>query len=375
VPPAFAYETVAPDGKTVRGQTREDERGLRFGLRGSGEVLEVTRALAALLPAGLPLPRALGAAALLTTGEVRHTLEGIRQRVERGEALATALRRHPDLFDPLYLGLVRAGERSGNLAGAYARLATQLEHEQQLRARIISASIYPLLLSTLGGMAVLVILFFVIPRFAQALQDAGAVLPHSTALMLGASAMVRRFWPLALGIPIAGFLALLSYRNTEPGRRLETKLLLTLPVARSFVQDRLAAEFARLTGTLLSGGLPLLAALDNVLECTANPAARDELSRIRASVREGRSVRQSLAASPLYPPLLTQLVAVGEQSGRLKEFLLKAAEIFEERTERSLQRLVTMLEPTIVVVFGGVVAVVAYAMLQAIYGINVGTFR
>ncbi len=400
--PAFAYQAVDPAGKRVRGRaeaanpellvrslsdrgvvvlkvTPADEGagmkrlGTRFGARQA--VLEATRALAALLPAGMPLSRALGVAASLTTGVVADALDAVRRRVERGESVAAALASYPDLFPPLYVGVVRAGEKSGDLDAAFTRLAAQLERDAQLRDRLLSASIYPLLLATVGGIAVLVLVLFVLPRFAELLQGAGARLPRSTAIVLGAATLLHRFWPLVLAAAVAVPLATLAYLRSVEGRRVASQLLLGIPVVRTLRRHALGARFARTVGVLLGGGAPLLAALEDAQESLGDPLARDEAARIRLRVREGAALHQAIAEGGLFPPLLTHVVAVGEEAARLEEFLLKAADILEERTERVLQRLVALLEPALIVFFGGVVGFVALSLFQAIYGINAGSFR
>ena len=400
--PAFAYQAVDPAGKRVRGRAEAaspelllrslSDRGVvvlkvipveqgtangTLALRwGTGQaVLEVTRALAALLPAGMPLARALGVAATLTSGPVATALEGVRQRVERGESVATALAAHPDLFSPLYVGVVRAGEKSGDLDAAFQRLATQLERDAQLKSRLLSASIYPMLLATVGGIAVLVLVVVVLPRFAELLQGAGARLPRSTAIVLGLSTLLSRFWLLVLAGIVALVLGLIAYVRTADGRRRAAQLVLGIPVVRTLRRHALGARFARLVGILLGGGAPLLAALEDAQQSLADPLARDEAARIRLRVREGAALHQAIAEGALFPPLLTQVVAVGEEAARLEEFLLKAADILEEKTERVLQRLVTLLEPALIVLFGGMVGFVALSLFQAIYGINAGSFR
>lgn len=220
--------------------------GLAFRPGRRRGVLEVTRALAALLPAGLPLARALAAAGNVAGGEVAEAVDAVRRRVERGEPLATALAGHPRLFSPLYVGLVRAGERSGELASAFRRLADQLEREEALRGRLLSASIYPMLLAAVGGLAVVVLLLFVLPRFVELLEGAGAALPRSTALLLGISMTLRRFWPLLVIGPIGAVLLGASYGRTEAGRRTGAALVLRIPLVRGLRRDALAARFARL---------------------------------------------------------------------------------------------------------------------------------
>ena len=399
--PTYAYQAVDGAGKRLRGHAQasssgaltrsleerglfvldvaestdgaESRRGFRLGRR--REVLEVTRALAALLPVGMPLAQALNAASGVASGDVRAALQQVRERVERGDTLSAALAQHRGFFPPLYVGLVRAGEKSGDLDAAFARLADQLERDEQLRSRILSAAIYPMLLATAGTVAVTVLLFFVLPRFVTLLEGSGAKLPKSTATLLALAAGLHRAWPVLLLIPfaIAAFAAWV--RNSDAGRRAWSSVMLAIPGIRTLRRYALAGRFARLVGVLLGGGAPLLPALDDTVESIGDPIARDDVTRIRTRVREGSSLRAALADSPLFPPMLAQLVGVGEEAGQLQTFLMKSADIFEERTERATQRLATLAEPAMIVIFGCMVAFVALSLLQAIYGINANSFK
>jgi type II secretory pathway component PulF len=399
--PNFAYQAVDGSGKRLRGNaqavssgalTRTLEqrglfvldvaesaeaaparRGFRLGRR--REVLEVTRAMAALLPVGMPLAQALNAATGVASGDVRAALHEVRGRVERGETLSAALAEHGRLFSPLYVGLVRAGERSGDLDSAFRRLADQLERDEQLRGKVLSASIYPMLLASAGSIAVTVLLFFVLPRFVTLLEGSGARLPKSTSTLLALSAGLHRVWPVLLLIPfvIAAFAAWVA--NSDDGRRVWSGILLALPGVSTLRKYALAGRFARLVGVLLGGGAPLLSALDDTVESIGDPIARDDTVRIRTRVREGTSLRAAVGESSLFPPMLSQLIGVGEDAGQLQVFLMKAADIFEERTERATQRLATLAEPAMIVVFGAIVAFVALSLLQAIYGINANSFK
>ncbi len=399
--PTYAYQAVDGSGKRMRGQAQAispnaltrtlEERGLlvlevaesseaasakggvRFGRR--REVLEVTRAMAALLPVGMPLAQALNAASGVASGDVRTALQEVRARVERGDTLSSALAEHRQLFSPLYVGLVRAGERSGDIDAAFARLASQLERDEQLRGKVLSAAIYPLLLASAGSVAVTVLLFFVLPRFVTLLEGSGAKLPRSTATLLAFSSVLHRAWPVLLMIPlfIAAFAAWVS--NSDEGRRVWAGVMLALPGVSTLRKYALAGRFARLVGVLLGGGAPLLNALDDTIESIGDPVARDDAVRIRTAVREGVSLKGAVAESTLFPSLLAQLIGVGEDAGQLQVFLMKAADIFEERTERATQRLATLAEPAMIVVFGVIVAFVALSLLQAIYGINANSFK
>jgi len=396
--PRFTFEAVDATGARSRGTEtaansaalvqRLEARGLylldatearertpfTFGGAQRREVLEFTRAMAALLPAGLPLARALESAAQVTGAPAREAILDVRSRVVRGETLEAALAGFPRLFSPIYRGIVRAGERSGDVDGAFVRLAAQLEREAQLRGRVVSALLYPALLAVAGAVAVAVLLLVVLPQFTTLLAEAGAALPRSTQLLVTFSAALARGWPVLLvsGLAIIA-LAVWSERATE-GRRLRARALLRLPLVRPLRQQILGARFARLLGALIGGGAPLYAALGDVIESLDDPIACDEAGAVRARVREGASLRAALEGGAVFPPLLAQLVGVGEEASQLRAFLLKAADILDERAERTAQRLATLAEPALIVLFGAVVAGIAVALLQAIYGINAGSF-
>jgi type II secretory pathway component PulF len=232
-----------------------------------------------------------------------------------------------------------------------------------------------MLLATAGSVAVTVLLFFVLPRFVTLLEGSGARLPKSTATLLAFSAALHRAWPVLLLIPfgIAAFAAWV--RGSDAGRRVWSTIMLALPGLRTLRRYALAGRFARLVGVLLGGGAPLLTALDDTIESIGDPNARDDVVRIRTRVREGSSLRAALAESTLFPPMLAQLVGVGEDAGQLRTFLMKSADIFEERTERATSRLATLAEPAMIILFGAIVAFVALSLLQAIYGINANSFK
>jgi type II secretory pathway component PulF len=399
--PAFAYHAIDHHGRRLAGRADAptagalahllEERGLVIveidtqadTAAGANEgyqrhhrasLIEVTRALAGLLSAGLPLTRAVTAAVSVSRHPMSEHLTTIRDRVARGDTLATALAAHATVFPPLYLGLIRAGERSGDLAGAFTRLATQLEREDELRSKILSAAIYPALLAIVGATAVLVLLLFVLPRFAGVLEGAGAHLPRSTQLLLDASTAARHNWFVFL-IPPVGIAMIAAWvQSSRDGANAWAKVLLSLPVVGALRRDQIAAQFARMMSVLLAGGSPVLSALDDVAASLSDSIAQTEVLRIRARVREGSSLHVALGDSSLFPELLTQLVGLGEETGKLEEFLRKAAELFEQRTERLTSRLVALAEPVMIITLGIVVGSVALSLLQAIYGVNSGSF-
>lgn len=397
----FEYQAVDAQGRRVRGSAdAATAAALTHDLEGRGlvvvsvaaangaattqeagrtspaqDVLEATRALAALLGAGVPLSRALAIGRSVVPAGVAATLDDVRARVATGTSLAEALRRHPRTFTRPYCGVVRAGERSGDLAGAFALLARQLEADGRVRARLVAATTYPALLAVAGSITVVVLVQFVLPRFAELLESAGTRLPRSTAALLAASRWLSGAWPFVLGaVGLAG-VAAAAVMRTGWGRRAFATLLVRTPLVGTPRRHLLAAQFARLLAVLLGGGAPLLTALDDTVESLADPLAREEAMRVRARVREGRSLHAALAEGTLFPPLLARLVAVGEESARLREFLEQGAAMCEARVERSLQRLVTLLEPAMIAGFGVIVALVALSLLQAIYGVDATSFR
>ncbi|MEX0892849.1 MAG: type II secretion system F family protein [Gemmatimonadota bacterium] len=398
--PTFAYRAVDAAGRRTRGRlsaasatavTRELEvQGLlplevkesaaraastSYGFGARRGVLEFTRALAALLPAGMPLARALAAATTASPERLRPALDAVRRRVERGETLASALGEHPRLFSSLYIGVVQAGEKSGTLNTAFERLARHLERQDALRSKLVSMSIYPALLAVVGAASVAVLVLFVLPRFADLLLSSGAALPASTAFVLDAAMSAREHWRLLALLPVALVVLLAWLRTTPSGRAVGSRLLLAVPLLGRWRSLALGAAFARMTGELLGGGAPLLTALADARDCTSDPVARAETDRIRTRVREGNALHAAIAERGVFPPVLPQLVALGEEAGRLADFLLKAADLMESRTERAVERLVVLAEPAMIMIFGGLVALVALALLQAIYGVNAGSFR
>lgn len=362
----IVFEVDAVDEGTLH-------NGSRFG-RARG-VLEFTRACAALLGAGMPAARALSTAALVAPAALAPVIESVRERVERGTALAEALGQHPAFFSPVYAGVVRAGERSGDLTGAFERLTRRLESEQELRSKLISLSTYPILLALAGGAAVIVLVAFVLPRFVDLLTAAGGALPLSTAVLLAISEFVQSYGWIGALVFVAT-LALGAAASARPaGKRAIARIALNLPLIGTLRRERLSGAFAGMVGVMTAGGSPLLRALDDTADCVADPLARDEVTRIRSRVREGASLRQAISEGGFFPPLLERLVAVGEESARLPDFLLEAATLFERRTQRMLERMVALVEPLMILMFGGIVAFIALALLQGIYGINAGTFR
>jgi general secretion pathway protein F len=333
-------------------------------------VADAVRSLASLLASGLPLARALDVAATAAPRALADALRDIRARLERGDSVATACAAHPRVFNAAAVGILRAGERAGDLDGAFDRLANQLERAAELRARLVSALIYPAVLAVAGGAALLVLLLFVLPRFAALLEGTGIPLPASAALLLAVATGLRANWP-AVPLLAVGIAALAAWlRGSDRGRRAWAGFLLTLPLVRTSRRDALTASAARTLAVLLRGGAPLSTALDDAAHAAGDPILADALRAARARVVAGVSLRDAVASERVFSETFVALVATGEEAGRLAEFLDRAGTMFEQRTLRSAQRLIALAEPAMVVGFGIVIAGVALSLLQAIYGLN-----
>lgn len=398
---AFACDVVSPRGKrsTVRkaGASAEVARRdceregyvvLRISpvQRGSGslgraamamkaaDVLEFTRAMAALTEAGVPLARALLAAETMGSPQMNQLSRDLRLEVERGGTLQAALERRGGRFAGLYAGTIGAGERSGDLAGAFRRLGIHLDASAAIRARLLSAMLYPGLLALGGGVAVAVLLFVVLPRFAEMLGANGVELPGSTAALFALTDAIRVHWRLSTGVAL-GVVALGCWVVfSAEGRRAAAGWFARLPVVGPLHEEVTGARVGRLLAVPMYGGAPVLGALASAEATVSDPAVRARLAKVRSSVREGNALHMALATSGRFPPMLCQLVALGEATGKVPAFLDKAAAIAEERVERRLQRLVALAEPAMIIAFGGIVGFVALALLKAVYSVNAGSF-
>ena len=346
-----------------------------FGRVRRAELAEFTRAIAALLPAGLPVVRALAVARDIAPGALAATLQAVSQRVERGVTFADALADHPGVFPASYVGLVRAGERAGALADAMHRLADALENEARFRAQLLTAAIYPTLLAVVGGAAIVVLLFVVLPRFAILFAASGSALPASTAAVLALSGALRAHAAVAATLAGVASALLIWLVGAADAAAWRVRVMLALPGASGFCRELLAARAARLLALLLAGGAPLVSALDDAARSMDTPQVREELLRIRARVREGARVSDAVIDGTLFPDMLGRLVAVGEESSQLAMFFERAAELFEDRTRRTAARFMAFAEPALIVLFGLVVGMIALALVQAIYGINVTPMR
>jgi general secretion pathway protein F len=336
------------------------------------DLVAFTQRLATLVEAGVPLDRALAIQAeLAPTERLRAITRTVLTDVRGGASLADALaKHHPHPFSRLYVNMVRAGERGGVLDTTLQRLAEFLEEGRALREALVSSLIYPALLTVVGAAAVVFLMTFVIPRFADIFRDLGGAIPTPTRVLLAVSEWLQRFWWL---LGLAGLGAALGARLAlaRPGGRLRVdRLALRVPLLRDVLLEYEVARLARTLGTLLHSGVPLVGALVLVKETIGNQHLAGAVGELGEGVKRGAGLARPMAAAGIFPSLAIHMVRVGEETGRMEEMLLKVGATFEADTRSRLKRLIALAEPAIILVMGLVVGFIVVAMLLAIFSIS-----
>ncbi len=330
----------------------------------------VTRELATLLGAGLELDRALQTvASLKETGRLQAPLLSALARVRSGESLADALS-HQAPFSKLYVGMVRAGESSGDLKVMLSRLADYLAKTAATRDQIVSALVYPIILLVAATFSILFILLFVLPEFQTLFADAGKKLPLATRVVIGIGDFIRRDGWLLLLLAVGGlFFARRQLRRPEVRLKLDAQAL-RVPILGELLLQIDVERFCRTLGTLLDSGVTLPTALGIAAKTISNSALAGATAEVAATIKEGQSLALLLARAKVFPPMTVDLIGVGEQSSKLSDMLLNQADIYERSARHKIERLIALLVPVLTVVLGAIVAALIGSMLSAILGVN-----
>lgn len=329
-----------------------------------------TRQFSVMLDAGLPLVQCLE---ILGEQQEHRKFQEIillvRTDVETGQTLADAMRKHPAAFDELYVNMIAAGEAGGILDIILQRLSTYMEKAVKLKGMIKAAMIYPLVIMAIAVIVVWVILWKVIPVFAQLFSGLGGELPLLTRGVVGASNAVGRYsiW-IAIGFGI-GLYALRAYRKTYNGRRVIDGLLLRLPVVGMLIRKIAVARFCRTLSTLTAAGVPILDGLEITAKTAGNAIIEDGILAVRKSVEEGRTIAAPLAETKVFPSMVVQMINVGEQTGALDQMLSKIADFYEDEVDIAVAGLVKLLEPLMIVFLGVVIGIIVTAMYLPLYTI------
>ena len=335
------------------------------------DILAFTQDLATLLESGLPVDRALSI--LIDAAEkekVKEVVADILKTVQGGGYLSDAMAKHPKAFSRFYVNMVRAGEAGGVLEAVLGRLGSFLESSQDLKDYIKSAMVYPLFLVFVGGISIIILLTFVIPKFSVIFSDMGQAIPFTTRFLLGLSEVLRAYWWVILGGAGAIFFFLKRYFNTRAGRLRLDRNKLSFPIAGELVKKIEVARFARTLGTLTKSGVPILQALVLVKDIIGNRVIAKSMEEVYERVKEGDRLSKPLSDSGIFPSLAIQMITVGEETGRLDTMLLRVAENYEKMVRDTVKRFISLLEPAMILAMGLVVGFVVISMLMAIFSMN-----
>ena len=401
--PVFAYRGLAANGRSVAGVVDADSvRTARGKLRDRGifptelaeaeqtarrslsdylpsfgrrippaELSLLTRQLSSLLGAGVQLVDALAALADQSSRPVtKRLLSQVRERVREGTSLGDALAAHPDTFSDLYIGMVRAGEAAGALETVLNRVADFSESQAEFKAKVTHALTYPIIMVCVGSAIMFFLMGYVVPQVATIFQQNNAALPLPTVILIAISNFVSNYWMFLL-LAIAAIVAGVTYAlSTRRGRRFYDTWLLRIPYLGATVTRVLCARFSRTLATMLQSGVQLLPALASVKHVITNALLADTVEESRTSIREGHGMTHPLAQSGLFPPLLIEMIRVGERTGEVESMLERVADTYEREVERSLNQLTTLLEPLMTLAMAGIILFMMLAILLPIFQLN-----
>ncbi|MEE8228320.1 MAG: type II secretion system F family protein [candidate division NC10 bacterium] len=377
-------EMEAPNREAVVAQLRRQQvlatsikpkaRDIAISIPGFGakanekDLAIITRQLATMIDAGLPLVQCLDILAQQQEKKfLKSTLQDIRQDVEGGSTFSAALKKHPKVFSGLYTNMVEAGEAGGILDTILNRLAAYIEKAMTLKKRVKTAMFYPATIVSVALVVVTFLLMYVIPTFEQLFAGFGASLPLPTVIVLKLSNFVQAYILFIIGGLVGTVVGLRMYYRTEGGKRAIDGLLLRLPIFGTLIRKVAVAKFTRTLGTLVSSGVGILDGLDITARTAGNKVVEDAILKARTTIAQGKTIAEPLQASKVFPPMVTQMIAVGEQTGALDRMLNKIADFYDEEVDSSVAGLTSLLEPLLVIFLGVIIGGVVIAMYLPIF--------
>ncbi len=400
----FRYKAVTPDGKVVEGTLEAvDQEAVLDRLQEQGQLpikvfsgedaggflsreirlpwqrkkvpqrdlLIFSQELSTLVKAGLTLDRSLSVLSDLTeNASLSEVVRDLLREIKEGKALSEALSAHPQVFPKVYVNMVRAGEVGGALDQILSRLVDYLEDVEELRSYLISALIYPCILTSVGAASIIVMMAVVIPQFADIFENAGAPVPFPMKVLLGLSGFLTGYWWLILLVIGGGGYWIHSRLKTEEGRLKWDHQMLKLPIFGSVLRKIEVSRFCRTLGTLLQSAVPLIQSINIVKEIVENKAIASTMESIKSGVKKGEGLAVPIRDAGIFPPFALHLLAVGEETGKLDDMLLQIAETYDRELRISLKRLVALFEPVIILVMGLIIGVIVVSMLYSIFSIN-----
>lgn len=396
--PVFKYKAINNQGNTVDGtvdaesvKTANDklkrdgfypssideiqkEQGGKFSLFqgvSTAELAISTRQFSTLISAGLPLEASLSTLSEQTEDKrLSQVLSQVREKVSEGGSLVNSLKDHKNVFSDIYISIVGAGEASGNLDVVLLRLADFLEKQASLRSKVRSAFVYPIFMFIVGSGVLAFMMTFVIPKITKIFEESKKALPYSTVILINTSNFITEYYYLIFIFLVGLTYIVLRYIKTDKGKEQKDRLSLKIPIFGKINRMVILARITRTLGTLLSSGIPLLDALRIGGEVSGNQVYINSLQNVSENVKEGTSLARPLEQSGVFPPMMTRMIAVGEQTGELEEMLNKVADSYDQQVETTLSALTSLLEPIMIVVMGGIVGFIVFAILLPIFDIT-----
>jgi type IV pilus assembly protein PilC len=392
--PAFVWKGKTRDGKAVSGERQADskeavmallrrdqilvssvkEKGKEIALPKMGgavpskDLAIFVRQFSVMIDAGLPLVQCLE----ILGGQQENKnfariLQQTRMDVEGGASLADAMRKHPKAFDDLFTNMIAAGEAGGILDTILKRLATYIEKAVKLQAQVKGAMVYPVAVIGIAGIVIAVILWKVIPTFASMFAGLGAELPLPTRMVIAASNWFIRLLPFLVVFAVLGYISFKRYYATHGGRRVVDRIVLKLPILGLIMQKIAVARFCRTLSTLISSGVPILDGLEITAKTAGNAIIEDAIMAVRKGVESGLTVAQPLKESGVFPPMVVQMIGVGEQTGALDAMLSKIADFYEEEVDQAVANLLTLMEPVMILFLGVTVGGIVISMYLPLF--------
>jgi type IV pilus assembly protein PilC len=355
----------------IEAKPKDVLRGLKFSRRKKvkeKDIVVFTRQFATMIDAGLPLVQCLEILASQQDNAIlKEILLKVKADVEAGSTFADALRKHPAVFNELYCNLVTAGETGGILDTILNRLAAYIEKSMNLKKKVKGAMVYPIAVLVIAMIVVIGMLVFVIPVFQKMFADMGGTLPAFTQMVINLSDFMRRYFLLVGAMLVALYFVFQRYYKTESGQETVDRQLLKLPIFGNLIRKVAIAKFTRTLGTMLSSGVPILEGLDIVARTSGNKIIEKAILKTKMSIGEGKTIAEPLAASGVFPPMVVQMISVGESTGALDSMLSKIADFFDDEVDAAVANLTSLLEPLLMVFLGGAIGAIVVAMYLPIF--------
>src|SRR5258706_8865453 len=332
------------------------------------ELVLFSRQLSTLVSAGVPLVQGLTILEeQVETKVFKAVVHAVREDIEAGLSITDALRKHPDVFEELYCSMIKAGEVGGILDVILERLSSYLEAAEALKSKVKGAMMYPAVVSIIAGGVTFFLMVGVIPTFSKIFAGFGAELPPLTKFMINISDFLRQFWYIVLATPVAAFIALKQYRKTEIGKRNIDAFTLKLPVFALLLKKVAVTKFTRSFGTLVKSGVPILQALETVAKTSGNMVIEIAIMAAREAVKEGERIATPLKKANVFPPMVIQMVAIGEETGNLDAMLSKIADFYDQEVDTAVKSLTSLIEPIIIVLMGLIIGFIVIAMFMPMF--------